>query len=203
MKRLLLFGGSFNPIHHGHLIVARTAAEALGIERVVLVPSARSPHKTGEDLAPADDRLQMCRAAVAGDPMFDVSDWELTQPPPSYTLHTLRHFRTAHPDSALYWLIGMDSLRELTTWHRVRELASECTVVTVSRGGVSAPDLSEIRATLMPQDYSRLVKHILPSPALEISASDIRQRVRVGLPIAYLTPPSVDAHIRARRLYGA
>ena len=112
VDRFLLFGGSFDPIHYGHLIVSRFVAEHLAIPRVVLVPGARPPHKADAGLAPAADRLAMCRLAVAGDSQFEVSDWELGQPGPNYTLHTIEHYRSASPPGAqFYWLIGMDSLR--------------------------------------------------------------------------------------------
>jgi nicotinate-nucleotide adenylyltransferase len=199
----LLFGGSFDPIHHGHLIVARSAAEQLGIGRIVLVPSALPPHKQHVALAPAELRLEMCRLAVSGDRLFEVSEWELGQRGPNYTLHTVRHFRAVlGPDEALYWLIGLDSLVDLPTWFRVRELAEVCTLVTAVRPGVEPPDLeAALGSQLSVEQIERLRRHILPTPLIEIAATDIRARVRGGRSIRYLTPDAVADAIAAHGLY--
>jgi nicotinate-nucleotide adenylyltransferase len=117
LASFLLFGGSFDPVHCGHVIVSRAAAEQLDADRVIVIPGARPPHKQGAVLTPAADRLELCRLAVRGDPLFEVSDWEARQAGPNYTLHTVRHFRETLPESSrLYWLIGMDSLAELAGW---------------------------------------------------------------------------------------
>jgi nicotinate-nucleotide adenylyltransferase len=207
---VLLFGGSFDPIHHGHLIVCAWVGERLGVDRTVLIPSARPPHKSRSALAPADDRLAMCRLAVEGDPRFEVSDWELTQPGPNYTLHTVRHFREQLAESAslgrqtpLYWLIGMDSLRELPTWHRVDELASAANLVTARRPGAALADLSHLAGSLSSEQIETLRRHILDTPHIEISATDIRERVAARRSIQYLVPPAVERYVRERGLYEA
>ncbi len=201
MSGILLFGGSFDPIHHGHLIVCRAAAEQLGVSRVVLVPSAQPPHKRGQSLAPPQDRLEMCRLAVRGDPLIEVSDWELCQPGPNYTLYTVQHFRSIAPSERICWLLGMDSLRDLPSWHRVSELADACTLVTARRPGVPTPDDALLRALLGDARVEVLRKSILETPWLEISATHVRERVRAGRSIRYLCPDSVCDHILARRLY--
>ncbi len=202
MQKLLLFGGSFDPIHHGHLIVARAVAEQLDIPRVVLIPSARPPHKPTHRLAPGAQRLEMCRQAVQGDALFAVSDWEVTQAGPSYTLHTVEHFQQVSPaDTQLYWLIGMDSLRELATWYRVGELAALCTLVTADRPGYELPDFSEHAAVMSPAAIERLRAHVLVTPRIEISASDVRQRVGAGQSIRYLVPDGVAAYIAQVGVY--
>ncbi len=202
MAGVLLFGGSFDPIHHGHLIVCAWAAERLAVERAILIPSATPPHKSRAALAPADDRLAMCRAAVEGDSRFEVSDWELRQPGPNYTLHTALHFRErVGGESPLYWLIGMDSLRELGTWHRVDALASVATIVTARRPGSEQPELSHLTPPLSSQQIDWLRRHVLETPQIEISATDIRRRVAEGRSIRYLVPASVERHIRGRGLY--
>lgn len=200
-RSLLLFGGSFNPIHHGHLIVARAVAESLAVDRILLIPSANPPHKPADHLAPAADRLEMCRLAVRENPQFDVSDWEIDQPGPNFTLYTVRHFRAAAPEAELYWLIGMDSLRELTTWRRVGELAEECTLVTAVRPGYARPDLANLRGFMDEAAVSRIERHTLGTPAIDISASDIRARVAAGRSIRYLVPEAVEAYIHGRGLY--
>lgn len=201
MAGILLFGGSFDPIHHGHLIVSRHAAEHLGVERVVLIPSANPPHKQRIVLAPAANRIELCRLAVNGDALFEVSDWETGQAAPSYTLHTVRHFRVLWPEAPLYWLIGMDSLAELSSWYRVGELASLCTLVTVRRPGSPEPDLSPLAGLMSAEQLRELGEHILVSPLVDVSATDIRARVRGGRSIRYLVPDAVREAIRARGLY--
>jgi nicotinate-nucleotide adenylyltransferase len=208
VDRLLLFGGSFNPIHHGHLIVARHAAERLGCRRIVLIPSALPPHKQDRALAPAAERLTMCRLAVAGEPLFEVSDWELTQAGPNYTLHTVEQFLTGRAADAmatareqLCWLIGMDSLLELETWHRATELVERCTIVTTSRPGTEPPDPERLARHFNAVQVQRLLANVIEGPRIDISATDIRGRVAAGRSIRYLVPEAVAAHIAAQRLY--
>lgn len=209
MAGILLFGGSFDPLHHGHLIVSRAAAEQLDIPRVVLIPGGNPPHKSESKLAPAIDRLAMCRAAVARDPRFEVSDWEIEHSGPTYTLHTVEHFRAVYGDmTQLYWLIGRDSLHELHTWYRVADLARLCTFVTVGRpnGADSAPTtdaamLDRLAALLPAAALADIRAHILTTPLVEISATDIRTRVATGDDIRYLVPPAVREYIAERGLY--
>ncbi|RMF73861.1 MAG: nicotinate (nicotinamide) nucleotide adenylyltransferase [Planctomycetota bacterium] len=202
VPRTLLFGGSFNPIHHGHLIVARDVAERLDVERVILIPSAVPPHKQGVPLAPIESRLEMCRAAVRDEPRFEVSDWEAHQTPPNYSLLTVRHFREQLGAGAwIGWLIGMDSLIELPTWHRVGDLAAECTIVTAVRPGFALPDLHEHARCIAADDLRRIERHVLVTPHIEISASAIRRRVAAGRSIRYLTPDAVIELIARHGLY--
>lgn len=202
MSDILLFGGSFDPIHHGHLIVCRAAAETLGVGRTILIPSARPPHKEHAALSPPRDRLEMCRLAVADDPAMEVSDWELAQSGPNYTLHTVRHFgEQLGGDDRLYWLIGMDGLRELGTWHRIRDLAEACTLVTALRPGFERPDLSYLGEWLTPPQVETIAAHVLETPLIAITATDIRRRVRAGRSPRYLSPAAVAEYIGRRRLY--
>lgn len=202
MADVLLFGGSFDPIHHGHLIVARAVAETLGVQRVILIPAARPPHKSRQALSAPSDRLEMCRLAVEGDSCFEVSDWELNQSGPNYTLHTVQHFREQLGEEVgLFWLIGMDGLRELGTWHRVGELAEACTFVTALRPGFERPDLSYLGEWLTPPQIETIAEHILETPLIGITATDIRARVRAGRGIRYLAPRAVVEYIRGGKLY--
>lgn len=199
---MLLFGGSFNPIHHGHLIVARHAAEALGLGRVVLMPSATPPHKSTAGLAPAADRLKMCRLAVEGDPMFEVSDWEIQRDGPNYTLETIRHFRAqGYAADEVHWLIGMDSLHELGTWYRAAELVDECTIVTVARPGAQHPTRAALCRSFTAAQADRLLAHIVDGPQIDIASTEIRHRVMSGASIRYLLPEAVRIFIAERGLY--
>jgi nicotinate-nucleotide adenylyltransferase len=201
---ILLFGGSFDPIHHGHLIISRFVAEHLGAQHVLLIPAARPPHKPDRDLTPGRQRLAMCRLAVEGEDLFEVSDWELQQPGPNYTLTTVRHFAEALPPGTdLFWLVGMDSLAELASWYRVSELADACTVVTAARPGFESGNLPALAHALTQRQIACIREHVIASPRIEISATDIRARVRAGQSIRYLVPEAVAAYIARHGLYRA
>lgn len=203
MAGRLLFGGSFDPLHHGHLIVARSVAERLQVDRIVLIPAGQPPHKLGRVCASAVDRLAMCRLAVEHDSLFEVWDWEIQQPGPSYTIQTVEHFRTAKPSVApLYWLIGMDSFRELGSWRRVSELCELCTLVTAARPGFE-PDVSGLSPPLSSAQVQRLLDHVVDTPRIEIESTDIRARCARGLATRYLVPPAVDEYMLQRGLYRA
>lgn len=198
-----LFGGSFNPIHNGHLIVARAVGDRLGVARMLLVPSANPPHKRGEELASAADRLEMARLAVEGEPGLEVSDVELRRSGPSYTFLTVDEFRrSVEPDVRLYWIIGGDTLPELYTWYRIRELVDMCRIVTAVRPGYETPDLAPLARVLSAEQIAKLRDAILPTPRIDISATDIRRRVGEGRSIRYLVPEAVRGYIEAHQLYG-
>jgi nicotinate-nucleotide adenylyltransferase len=191
----LCLGGSFNPIHHAHLICARAAAEAVGLSRVLLIPSRQPPHKiVGTDLASAEDRLAMCRLAVAGDSFFEVSDIEVNRDGPSYTIDTVRQFKAGGwPE--VHWLIGADMVRILPQWHEPLSLIREARLILMARPGWS------FDWDTLPPAYRPLQANVVPAPLLDISATAIRQRVRAGRPIDYLTPEPVVRYIRERQLY--
>lgn len=197
-----LFGGSFNPIHTGHLIVARSVAELLELSRVVLIPSANPPHKPGQDLADAGDRLAMVRLAIDGDAHLEASAVEIERDGPSYTILTVQAYRQSlGPDPAVHWIIGADTLSELHTWHRVSELVDMCRIVTAARPGFESPDVSQLSASLSRRQIKRLRDGILPTPGIDISATDIRRRVREGRSIRYLVPGAVEDYITTHSLY--
>jgi nicotinate-nucleotide adenylyltransferase len=209
-----LFGGSFNPIHIGHLIVARSMLEQLGLRRMVLIPSANPPHKHGlTELADATDRLKMVRLAISGEAGFEADDIEIRRSGPSYTILTVQDYRKAlgqrtgnepAPVSAeppLYWIIGGDSLPELHTWYRIRELVEQCRIVTAARPGYERPDLTPLQALLTVRQIQDLRDAVLPTPRIDISATDIRRRIREERSIRYLVPENVREYIESRRLY--
>ncbi|HOI54978.1 MAG TPA: nicotinate (nicotinamide) nucleotide adenylyltransferase [Phycisphaerae bacterium] len=198
---IALFGGSFNPIHVAHLAVARAAMEALGLERLVLVPSARPPHKPSADLAADTHRLAMCRLAAADDPRFEVSDVELRRQGPSYTVDTLADVRRRRPEASLVLLVGADMLRDLHLWHRFEEIVRLARVVTLPRPGVELGRLEPLRRALGDATADALLADVLPTPRVDVSATDIRRRIRQGLPIDGLVPPAVADYIREHRLY--
>jgi nicotinate-nucleotide adenylyltransferase len=199
---VVLFGGSFNPVHHGHLIIARAAAEHLGAARVVLIPSANPPHKLDAELADASDRLEMVRLATENEPGFQFSDLELQREGPSYTYDTVQAFKAdLGPDIPLAWLIGAHSLPELHSWYRAGELVEQCRIITAVRPGHESPDLTSLMGVLSLPQIECLKRHRLPTPRIDISATDIRARVRRGLSIRFLVPEAVSRYIADRGLY--
>lgn len=199
---IALFGGTFDPIHHGHLIVARAVLEQLGYERLVLIPSPNPPHKVGRELSDASHRLEMARIAVEGEPRFEVSDCEIRRAGLSYTILTVEAFRQSiGADGPLAWIIGGDSLPELYSWYRISELVDACRIVTAVRPGYEVPDLNPLRRTLSYEQIERLRGDILPTPSIDISSTAIRRRVREGRSIRYLVPDAVRAYIEQHGLY--
>jgi nicotinate-nucleotide adenylyltransferase len=183
-RKIGIFGGTFDPIHHAHLILARDALEALVLEKVIFVPAAASPHKLDQQLAPSEVRLEMLRAAIESEPGFSFDPMELQRPAPSYAVETIEAFRQREPDAELFYLIGEDNVDRLETWHRFTELSKLVQFVVLDRSG---------EKTRHP--YRTISRH------LDISATNIRNRVAMGRSIRYLVPPAVEAIIRDRQLY--
>jgi nicotinate-nucleotide adenylyltransferase len=194
--RRLCFGGSFNPIHHGHLICARAAAEKAGFNEVILIPAAVPPHKTtSSELAAASHRLEMCKLASSMESdLFFVDDIELARGERSFTLETVRALKQ-RGWKEVFWLVGADMLLDLPNWHRPQELVKEVNLVVVARPGwkidwASLPPLSQ-----------SLRQSVIEAPLVDIRATDIRRRVAHGQSIAYLTPQPVVEYIQQQRLY--
>ncbi len=201
-QRVGLYGGSFNPIHHGHLIVARSLAERLQLDRVILLPSARPPHKGDRKLLDAGHRAEMVRLAITGETLFEFSDYDLTRDGPSFTIDTVTHFcKVKGPHVELHWIIGADSLAELTSWYRVPELVDACRIVTAARPGWDTIDWAPLHAVLSDAQVAALQAGVLQTPRIDISSTDIRRRVREGQSIRYLVPDSVQEYIETRALY--
>jgi nicotinate-nucleotide adenylyltransferase len=197
-----LYGGSFNPIHNGHLIVARAVAERLQLDRVILLPSARPPHKVDHKLLDANHRAEMVRLAITGEPLFEFSDYDLTRDGPSYTIDTVTHFgELLGPHVELHWIIGADSLAELTTWYRVPDLVDACRIVTAARPGWDTIDWTPLRTVLSEIQIAALQAGVLQTPRIDISSTDIRRRVREGQSIRYLVPDAVREFIETQVLY--
>lgn len=203
MRRIGLYGGSFDPIHHGHLISARSLAERLDLERVLLIPAARPPHKPNIEMTAIEHRLAMATLAVDGDPLFDVLDIEAHRDGPSFTIDTVDQLQAElGAGTTLFWFIGGDTLPQLPTWHRVRELVQRVTIVTATRPGWNPPD-AQVLADAVGLDAARaLLDQCESTPSIGISATNIRFRCAEGRSIRYLTPPNVEDYIVSNRLYG-
>jgi nicotinate-nucleotide adenylyltransferase len=188
-----LVGGTFDPIHIAHLIIAEEALDRLGLDRVLFIPASRPPHKPDCALSPVETRLRMIELAVADNPRLAVSDIEARRPEPSYTIETIRELRKRLGASErLCFIMGADSLVQFFTWREPEALIRECEFAVVPRPGVdmSAAD---------PRIRERAV--VLEAPLMAVSSTDIRDRVRRGVSIRYLVPESVRTFIGEKKLY--
>ena len=198
-----MYGGSFNPVHFGHLIVARAIREKLNLEHVYFLPSRSPPHKDSKKLAEAEHRAEMVRLAIEGEEGFRFDDFDLNRPGPCYTIDTVAHFRGRFPSAEICLLIGADSLIELATWHRARELISNCTVVTAARSGGAPIAALELERAFGKEATARLLAGVVETPVIDISSTMIGERVTTGHSIRYLLPESVRQFIESNGLYRA
>ena len=189
MKRIGLFGGTFDPIHLGHLAMAEFARDQLRLEKVMFIPSCLPPHKSQDSVASAKDRFQMVRRAVQGNRHFSVSDFEIKKGGKSYTIDTVHYFREVYPPTTqLFFIIGGDALNTLRSWRCIDEIFKIITFIVVNRPGY-AKKIQGIK-------YESVIM-----PGLDISSSDVRQRVKEGKSIKYFTTDNVERYIREHRLY--
>ncbi len=184
MKKIGIYGGSFDPVHHGHLILAREALETLALDEVIFILAAQSPHKPNRAPAPASLRWEMLTAAIADEPGFSASRLEIDRPPPSYSVETIESLRAAHPEAQFFFLVGEDNLPELRTWHRFDDLQKLVQFVILDRSGAEVE-----------YDYPVIRRKI------DISATTIRKRVASGQSIRYLVPEAVAQVIRRENIY--
>lgn len=198
--RLGILGGTFDPIHIGHLILAEEAWYQLGLDLVLLAPAADPPHKRQRGKSPAAHRVRMVDLAIADNPHLALSRIDVDRPGPHYTLDMMRLLHEqVGPDAGLYFLMGLDSLADLPTWHRPLELMEQCNLVALSRPGADF-DWDTLERSL-PGVRSRVI--VLPMPLLQISGSDLRARARQGWPLRYQVLPQVERYIHEQQLYRA
>jgi nicotinate-nucleotide adenylyltransferase len=199
-----VFGGTFDPIHIGHLAVAEEAAEAVGLERVLFVPAARPPHKPGIEFASADDRLAMVELAIADNPRFAASRLELDRPGPSYTADTLAAL-AGGPEVAggttLSLILSADAFAGLPTWHEPRRVLSLARLVVVPRDGYEDASAGSLTAWFPDLPDAATSAIFLDAPRLDLSASTLRARAAAGRSLRYLVPDAVRAHIEDHALY--
>jgi nicotinate-nucleotide adenylyltransferase len=188
--KIALFGGSFDPVHLGHLLVAMAAREELGLDRVFFIPAAQSPFKPSLPPASPQERLRLLRLALAGDNAAEVDDQELLRGGVSYSIDTVRGYKKKFPDAELFYLIGADQAGQLNLWREADELARQVEFLVIPRPGEPAPKL--------PTPFRGRALRGFP---IGISSSEIRARCRSGLPVTHLTPPAVAEAIKINRLY--
>ena len=194
-------GGTFNPVHIGHLILAQIALESLELIKVLLIPCARPPHKSVGALQPAEHRVAMLEAALEDSLTLELCDIEVLRDGPSYSIDTVDQLGEEYPGKELCFLIGSDTLPELHSWHRIYDLLERCRFITFLRPGcepeMPAPESLQLNAP-WPE---RLLKDIVTGRMIDISSSDIRHRVAEGMSIRYMVPRAVETYIAERGLY--
>jgi len=198
-RRIGILGGTFDPPHVGHLWLATLAADAIGLDRVLFMPAAQPPHKPGEGLASAADRLLMTRLATAGDEAFELTLIEMERSGPSYTIDSVVELRRLYGDEAeLFLLMAADSLAQIDGWRQPDELLERIEWVVGPRPGEALPDRSALEERFG-ERASRI--HLLGGPSLDVSSTAIRERVAAGHTIRYLVPRGVEELIVERGLY--
>jgi nicotinate-nucleotide adenylyltransferase len=183
MKKIGIYGGTFDPVHHAHLILAREAREQLGLETVIFVPAAVSPFK-GPPLASGKSRLSMLRAAIEGESGFVIDECELNRPPPSFAIETVEIIKQREGPAEFYYLVGQDNVATLTKWRRFDDLLKLVRFVILDRTGIADPH-----------------PYLAVRRKIDISATEIRQRIASRLSIRYLVPEKVEEIICRQRLY--
>lgn len=219
MSRVGVFGGSFNPIHLGHLLLADEILELLGLDQILFVPAPQPPHKASGELAPARDRYRMTELAIQDHPRFAISDLELRRPGPSYTVDTLEALgKAGGPGAAFYLLVGSEAFLDFLSWRDPQRVARLARLVVIPRTGVPFdPDGAQAQKVLTELGQERWVRVdrsrpwreapggaaplLVGATSLPISASELRCRAREGRSLAYRVPDAVRAYIREHRLY--
>jgi nicotinate-nucleotide adenylyltransferase len=197
--RIGILGGTFDPFHNGHLIIASRAMEKLGLERLIFIPSHRTPLKDRPDITSPEHRWKMLEAAIEGKPGFEVSDIELYRPGPSYTIDTLRLLKGRfQPGDEVFFIMGWDSLNELPRWKQAPELVKLCTIAAFTRPRSRKPDLGKL-AKEIPGLEGRVI--LLDIPPVDISSTGVREMVEKGENISGLVPAAVEKYIREHKLY--
>jgi nicotinate-nucleotide adenylyltransferase len=193
-----VLGGTFDPVHWGHLAIGESAREALGLSRVLFVPAARPPHKVGREVSRTEHRLAMLEAAVADNPAFAVSRIEVDRRGPSYTVDTLADLSRDHRGAQLWFILSAEALAGLPDWHEPERMFEHACLAIVPRAGRPTIDPTWLE-TAFPGRGDRV--RWIDGPAIDVSASDIRARARTGHSIRYLVPPAVEAYIAHHGLY--
>lgn len=192
MKKVGIFGGTFDPIHTGHLIMAQDAAEFARLDKILVMPSATPPLRDNAPIASGRDRLEMVKRAVAGNPCFEASALDLEANGMSYSIQVVEKIVARHPDDELFWILGADQIAQLDKWHRIDELSKYVKFIALKRPGYSLDSSTTPSSCRI--DFA-------PTHEFDISASEIRKRLQSGLNVKYFLPPEVFEYIKAGSLY--
>jgi nicotinate-nucleotide adenylyltransferase len=199
--KLGIFGGSFDPVHYGHLLLAESCREQLNLDKVFFVPAGLPPHKRGAKLTPAIHRLAMLELAIGGEPGFEICRFEIDRQETSYTVETLRWFRTQFQQAELFLLVGADMLNDLPNWREADEICRLAQPVGVRRGGSAPPSFERLTPLLPPERLEWLKNTHVDMPEVALSSSEIRRRVRQQQSIRFRVPKAVEQYILTHGLY--
>ena len=201
-RKIALFGGTFDPIHLGHTAVSAAAADHIGAEKIIFIPAKRSPLKESFPQAGDDDRFAMIALAIADNKRFQISDYELKKRQPSYTLETVRYFQAEFGnDASIYCLVGADTVDELPHWYRITELLDTCILCAMFRAGCKPPDFARFMENWGSQRIEKLMRNVIKTPLVDISSTEIRNRLAAGRDVSNMLAPPVADYIRKHGLY--
>jgi nicotinate-nucleotide adenylyltransferase len=200
VSKVGIMGGTFDPIHFGHLVTAQTALDLFALDQVIFVPSGNPPHKKEYQVTKATDRHLMTTLAVVANPYFNVSTLELDREGYSYAVDTVKAFKQLYgPNCQLFFITGFDAILEILTWKQYDELINDCTFIAATRPGYDLSQFTRFQKQL-PEHIKNKIE-VMEVPALAISSTDIRERVKAGRTIKYLLPESVEQYINKHNLY--
>jgi nicotinate-nucleotide adenylyltransferase len=194
--RFGIMGGTFDPIHYGHLAAAEEAKHRFALQKVIFIPCGQPPHKKDYQVTNAEHRLEMTRLAIEDNPEFEISRLEIDRPGPSYAIDTIAELRQSYLDAEFYFITGADAILEILTWKQPQRLADMCELIAVSRPGY---DLAVFKEKIGNEIAPRV--HLLDVPGVSISSTEIRCRVSQGTPVRYLLPEKVRTYIEKESLY--
>jgi nicotinate-nucleotide adenylyltransferase len=199
--RIGVFGGTFDPVHLGHLILAEQAREQGRLDQVVFVPAARPPHKRESPITPFRQRVEMLQFAVAGQPAFRIDELEDERPGLSYTVDTLDSLRTRQPDNDWFLLVGSDTLAEMPDWRDPAGVVRSAGLLVMARTGEHIPSAEDVRASLKLPHGEGVRLEVIEAPRIEIASRDLRRRAAEGRSLRYLVPRAVECYILEKHLY--
>ena len=198
-----VFGGSFDPVHLGHLVLAEQCRERAKLDRVLFVPAARPPHKPDRVLSPFAQRVEMLTLAISGNPAFAVDELENDRPGPSFTVHTLAELKARSSEDDFWLILGADSLIDLPLWYEPTKILELAGLLVVGRPGWNAPSETELRANLSLAESTPLRIEGVNCPLVEIASRDLRSRIANGRSVRYQIPRAVEAYLHDKGLYGS
>ena len=205
MNNIGIFGGSFNPPHIGHLILAERCRELLKLDKIIFIPAYIPPHKIDMDLINPKHRLKMLKLTIKGNPYFDYSDIEIKRKGKSFTYDTLISLQNKYTKSKLYLIIGMDNYNDFCNWKNYKEILRLCKVVVINRHVTKSKKIKKSNKNIATPNYDNLITHknfiFIDTPIIDISSTDIRNRIKNGLPIKYYTTENVEKFIIKNNFY--
>lgn len=199
MKRKGIFGGTFDPIHNGHLHIAYEALYKLGLDKVIFIPSGNPPHKTDKVVTDAKLRFTLVKQTIENEKKFEVSDYEIKKKNLSYTYETLKFFNSLQPETEWYFMTGVDCLMEIDTWKNVNHILKQCKFVVFNRPGYNKQDIENQKRKIEEKYDKKII--FLDIPILEISSTQIREKIKKGESISYLIPEKVNYLLNEMELY--